>query len=225
MSFLKKHWRFTVPAVVVLSVLLLGVVVLYGTHKPPEPIVVYGLPDRTADQPERINTTKLPQLASGRTPTKLIELNGHKPIEELIGEAVIEMTEESLINKSVIGEEDIADMEERREVAPPEPEFHVTLGEVAESSGMSEFQLLKIADVLPIDMNVNIASRGFIEMMDRVEKIIDNDIHEIMESADLDFSRELVLSFKDNPEGLQILVDEFLPAHIEDALRKEGILP
>ena len=37
MSFLKKHWRFTVPPVVVLCVLLLAVVALHSTSEPSEP--------------------------------------------------------------------------------------------------------------------------------------------------------------------------------------------
>lgn len=47
MSFLKKHWRFTVPAAVVLCVLLLGVVLLYSTSEPHEPKTVYVMPERT----------------------------------------------------------------------------------------------------------------------------------------------------------------------------------
>ena len=51
MSFLKKHWRFTVPAVIVLCVLLLGVFTLYTNNKPPEPKTVYGMPERSPDNP------------------------------------------------------------------------------------------------------------------------------------------------------------------------------
>lgn len=56
MSFLKKHWRFTVPAVVVLCVLLLGAVVLYTTSETPEPKRVYAMPERSPDNPPPINT-------------------------------------------------------------------------------------------------------------------------------------------------------------------------
>ena len=56
MSFLKKHWRFTVPAVIVLCVLLLGVFTLYTNNKPPEPKTVYGMPERSPDNPPSINT-------------------------------------------------------------------------------------------------------------------------------------------------------------------------
>ena len=49
MSFLKRHWRFTVPAVVVLCVLLLGVVVLYSTSEPPEDNVVHVSPEAISD--------------------------------------------------------------------------------------------------------------------------------------------------------------------------------
>jgi hypothetical protein len=55
MSFLKKHWRFTVPAGAVLCVLLLGVVVLYSTSEPPEPKTVYAMPERSADPPSLNN--------------------------------------------------------------------------------------------------------------------------------------------------------------------------
>ena len=48
MSFLKKHWRFTVPVVVVLCVLLLGAVALYRASEPPEPKTIYAVPERSA---------------------------------------------------------------------------------------------------------------------------------------------------------------------------------
>lgn len=60
MSFLKKHWRFTVPAVVVLCVLLLGVVALYSTGEAPEPTTVYVMPERNPDNPPAVNTGGLP---------------------------------------------------------------------------------------------------------------------------------------------------------------------
>ena len=57
MSFLKKHWRFTVPAVVVLCVLLVGVVALYSTSEPPEPKTVYVMPERSStDNSPTVNT-------------------------------------------------------------------------------------------------------------------------------------------------------------------------
>lgn len=56
MSFLKKHWRFTVPAVVVLCVLLLAVVALHSTSEPSEPNTVYAMPERSVDNPLAPNT-------------------------------------------------------------------------------------------------------------------------------------------------------------------------
>ena len=64
MSFLKKHWRFTVPAVVVLCTLLIGLVVMYSTGEPPEPKTVYAMPERTTDNPPPINTGGLLLSAS-----------------------------------------------------------------------------------------------------------------------------------------------------------------
>ena len=48
MSFLKNHWQFTVAAVVVLCVLLLGAVALYRASEPSEPKTIYGVPERSA---------------------------------------------------------------------------------------------------------------------------------------------------------------------------------
>ena len=60
MSFLKKHWRFTVPAVVVLRVLLLGAVALYSTGDPPEPKRVYAMPERSSpDNSPLLNTGEI----------------------------------------------------------------------------------------------------------------------------------------------------------------------
>ena len=57
MSVLKKHWRFTVPAVVVLCTLLIGVVVLYSTGEPPEPKTVYVMPERSTGLPSILYST------------------------------------------------------------------------------------------------------------------------------------------------------------------------
>ena len=81
MSFLKKHWRFTVPTVIVVCVMLLGVVVLYSTSQTPEePARVYAMPERpiavapeiTAAHPvyqsETVQpTTDLPETAPTNT--------------------------------------------------------------------------------------------------------------------------------------------------------------
>ena len=60
MFFLKKHWRFTVPAVVVLCVILLGVVALYSTGEPSDPKTVYAMPERNSDNPLAVNTGGIP---------------------------------------------------------------------------------------------------------------------------------------------------------------------
>lgn len=60
MSFLKKNWRFTVPAVVVLCVLLVGIVTLYSTSEPPESKRVYVMPEHSTDNPPSINTGEVP---------------------------------------------------------------------------------------------------------------------------------------------------------------------
>ncbi len=67
MSFLKKHWRLTVLAVVVLCALLV-VVVLYSTSETPEPKRVYTMPERTPHNPSASNTDRLP-------PTKKVPIN------------------------------------------------------------------------------------------------------------------------------------------------------
>lgn len=58
MSFLKKHWRFTVPAMAVLCVLLLSVVaLLYTSSETPEPTTVYTMPERSSSNtPVALNT-------------------------------------------------------------------------------------------------------------------------------------------------------------------------
>ncbi len=55
MSFLKKHWRFTVPAMIVVCVMSLGVVVLYSTSQTPEePARVYAMP-KPSDKDRHVN--------------------------------------------------------------------------------------------------------------------------------------------------------------------------
>lgn len=233
MSHLKQHWRWMLPIIIV-ACILVGVIWHMHDNKPAEPVVIYRLPDHTADDPDRTNTGRSPMLPSNQpTTTVLVEPTDIQPPEEfvLLDKVVTQqMGEESLKEHPVVEpqQDNIGDIKELTEVSTPEPEFHITLGEVAESSGLSESQLEEITDVLPIDLNVNIASEEFMAMMVRVEKVIDREMYEIMESAAVDFGRELVQSFKDDPElndeGIQLLIDEYLPTHITDALRKEGVL-
>ena len=60
MSFLKKHWQFTVPVAVVLCVLLVGAIVLHSTSETPEPNRVYVMPERRSDNPPPVNTDGIP---------------------------------------------------------------------------------------------------------------------------------------------------------------------
>lgn len=70
MSFLKKHWRFTMPAVVVLCVLLVGVVVLYSTNESSEPTTVYTMPARGLDNSVGVNTAPIaPASPDSNSPT------------------------------------------------------------------------------------------------------------------------------------------------------------
>ncbi len=78
MSFLKKHWRFTVPAVVVLCVLLLGVVALYSTSEPPEPKTVYVMPDSSSDNPPALNTGGALLSSSTAPDAELVTLPTHR---------------------------------------------------------------------------------------------------------------------------------------------------
>ncbi|MDE0299507.1 MAG: hypothetical protein OXN17_12815 [Candidatus Poribacteria bacterium] len=55
MSFFKQHWQFTVPAIVVVCALLLGVLALYSTSQPKKPKTVYVMPERSADDPPTPN--------------------------------------------------------------------------------------------------------------------------------------------------------------------------
>ena len=83
MSFLKKHWRFTVPAIVVLCVLLLGVVALYSTSEPLEPKTVYVTPERSANPPP-LNTGWEARVA----PERSVEPSGAvgSPTDELVSD-------------------------------------------------------------------------------------------------------------------------------------------
>ena len=230
MLFLKNHWRSVLFSTVIVLCLIVGTLTLYGTDKPQEPKIVYVMPERS-DNPSNLNTGNVQANPSAKarseikTESEQITPTEVPPADEADN---LESTDECCPEES-----NISETEGQPEVVAPEPKPkskpHITLGEVAESSGMSEYQLSDITDFLPINLSVNIASKDFVEMMDRVEEVIDREMHEIMASVDLDYGREIVQSFKDDPEvtaeGLQLLVDEFLPAHIKDALLKEGVLP
>lgn len=62
MSFLKKHWRFTLPITVVVLCLIVGTFTLYGIDKPQEPKIVYAMPERSVEVTPPLNTggTSLP---------------------------------------------------------------------------------------------------------------------------------------------------------------------
>lgn len=109
MSFLKKHWRFTVPAVVVLSTLLIGVVVLYSTSESPEPKTVYTMPEPNPARAEMLKHASLsPQKANVHRKTDTISYLPEKPGQSTtLSEATAELLpdeeccpEESLIEIS-----------------------------------------------------------------------------------------------------------------------------
>ena len=63
MSFLRKHWRFALPAVIALCLIPLAVLTLYRTNEPPEPKRVYSMPKRSINPPP-VNTGGLPPAKS-----------------------------------------------------------------------------------------------------------------------------------------------------------------
>ena len=56
MSFLKKYWRFIIPALAVLCVILLSAFILYSNITPSDPKRVYLMPERNLDNPQSLNT-------------------------------------------------------------------------------------------------------------------------------------------------------------------------
>ena len=91
MSFLKTHWRFTVPAVIVLCAVLAGVFTLYSTSEPPEPETVYAMPERSPDNPPALNTGGVLLTASNTdvdTPVGTIATATSETLEsELVSDA------------------------------------------------------------------------------------------------------------------------------------------
>ena len=90
MSFLKKHWPFTVPAAVILCMLLVGVVALYSTSEPPELKRVYVMPERS-DNPIVANTGGIPLQTSSNvnistaSNTETTSIDESTAISEVLG--------------------------------------------------------------------------------------------------------------------------------------------
>ena len=85
MSFLMKHWRFTVPAVVVLCALLLGVIALYSTNTLPEPERVYAMPERSPDNQPTFNTGGIATIEP--VPSAETTVATESPANEIPGDA------------------------------------------------------------------------------------------------------------------------------------------
>lgn len=228
MSFLKKHWY--IPTGLLLFCVVIGVFMLNAPRQPVEPQLTYVMPERTGDVTVAVKrSAQVARLPQSDT-TIVAEPHDHEPTVKLVDEAVNQMMEESLEDNPVVEsqQDDIGEIEEVPEASTPEPEFSRTLGDIMKSNGMTDSELQVITGVLPLDPNINIASEEFIEHVNSLGKIVDREMYEIMGSLDVDLGRELVQSFKDDPEvtaeGFQLLVDEYLPVHIKDALRQEGVL-
>lgn len=74
MSFLKKHWKFILPAaVVVLCLVVASSLVLYGSNETQEPKTVYAIPTRTPD--------RLP-INTGELTTAKIDVEHKQLVEE-----------------------------------------------------------------------------------------------------------------------------------------------
>lgn len=105
MSFLKKHWRFTVPAVIVLCVVMIGVVALYGISKPLEPKTVYTMPEPNPARAEILkHASPSTQKANVHRKTDTIRYVSEKPEQST---ALSEATAELLPDEECCPEESI----------------------------------------------------------------------------------------------------------------------
>lgn len=219
-------------AAITLGVMLVAVsgVILYQSNRVDESVKTYVMPQRTSDI--EVDTGPSAPLETLFQSDKgfLVDAKGHEPNEHLVDEVATSMSDESVNDNPVVEsqQDEIGEIEDFP-ADTGEPEFSMTLGDLMESNGMTQSQMELITSVLPFNPKVNIASEEFMEMVDRLGDFIDRQMRESMETLTLEEARLMVQFMKEDPtmtaEDFRAITQDYFPVHLQDALRKEGVLP
>jgi len=234
MYYLKKHWRWMLPLLAVTCLLIIGMFYMHLANQPSELVVTYHVPDHTADEPARTNTGTLPEFLPNVPDAVLVKPADIQPPEELIllDEMATQMAEESLKDSSVVEsqQDEIGEVKEVPDAAPIETP-PLTVGEIMKSNGMSDSDIEMMTSVLPVPLNPNmdIASQEFMDQVQKLGDAVERQMKHEMSKLTLDVAREMVPILKEDSEitaeDFQMITHEYFPAHIQDALRQEGVLP
>ena len=141
------------------------------------------------------------------------------------------MGEESLKDSSVVEpqQDKIGEVKEVSDVAPFEP-TPLTVGEIMKSNGMSDSDIEMMNSIFPVTLNPNmdITSQEFIDQVTKLGEWIERDMRATFEDTTLEEGKVLVDLMKNDPtmpaEDFRIITEDYFPQHLQDALRKEGLL-
>ena len=129
-----------------------------------------------------------------------------------------------------IDEQDkIGEVKEVSDVAPFEP-TPLTVGEIMKSNGMSDSDIEMMNSIFPVTLNPNmdITSQEFIDQVTKLGEWIERDMRATFEDTTLEEGKVLVDLMKNDPtmpaEDFRIITEDYFPQHLQDALRKEGLL-
>lgn len=226
MSFLKKRWYIPVAVVVVLFAVI-GVYVVTTVLQPSEPKMSYVMPKRTTTVERSAQVARLPQSDK----TTLVEPHDHEPTVKLVDEVVEQMVKESLEDNPVVEpqQDEIGEIEEVSDIDTAEPKSPSTLGDIMKSNGMSDSDILEITNLLPLNPNIRVDQTGeFVAHLLHVADVIDQQVKHDLSSLSLEKGRAMVEIMKQDPtmtaEEFREIIQDYFPVHIQDALRKEGVL-
>lgn len=225
-----KTKLYTATTLGVMLIAISGLLLYQSNNTVDEPVKTYVMPVRTGDA--EVNTGRSAPLGTLLPSDKgfLVDAKGHKPTEHSVDEVATPMAEESVKDNPVVEsqQDEIGEIED----LPADtgaPEFSMTLGELMESNGMTQSQMELMTSVLPFNPKVNIASEEFIKMVDRLGDFIDRQMRESMKTLTLEEARLMVQFMKEDPtmtsEDFRTITQDYFPAHLKNALRKEGVLP
>lgn len=190
-----------------------------------QPSIVYHFPERTGNS--EINTGRLPYIVPKVIDTVLVEPNQIEPAEEIV--MLDEFTEEILEYEECC-EEDIFEIsDEDLVVELPDSVMPKTLGDLLTDQGVTHSELEEMTSIIPIDPHTPVDSAGeFVQHIINVVQPLIDQFEIEMSKTTVEEGRMMIELMANDPtltsEEYEIITQELFPMHVQDALRKEGLI-
>jgi hypothetical protein len=234
MSYLKKHWCWMLPVVIV-ACIIVGAFTVIRANQPTEPVVVYRLPERSPKRAAPLNAGGLPKSTSAEpTAAKVMKANedqedqlqSKESIEEFPSERIEELRQGDNIARV---RHKIATLREDSDTDASKPQSPQILRDIWKSAGLSETALKQTMTLFLFNPDISLDQvDDLLANLQSVGNAIDHYLREDAGTLTLDEARTLVEYLKDDPtataEQYRYITRELITPEIQAALTQEGAL-